>query len=88
MIDALGHPITKGCVVLTPGYWSPTAGTITKVVKVTKSYVFVEVGAWTWSEEKNGGVMEPLVVRRKAHQVIVVDKQLKYNRKTYPELLI
>jgi len=86
MVDALGHPITEGCVVLTPGYWSPTASVVTKVKKVTKAYIFVELVASRWRD--NDWAKIDVVVRRRPHQVVVVDKQLKHNRKTYPEFII
>lgn len=88
MIDALGHPITEGSIVLTPGYWSPTVNEIVKVKKVTACYVHVELSTQQWDNITTTYVQKTKLLKRRAHQVVVVDKQLKYNRKTYPELMI
>ena len=92
MIDALGHPITVGCTVLTPGYWSPTMSKIMKVGRVTKTRIILTMEGirHLWSDKAK--TWEPVTelreVRRQPHQVLVVDKQLKHNRKNFPEHII
>ena len=88
MIDSLGHPITAGCTVITPGYWSPTISEVVKVKKVTATYVHIEMDGIAYSREAGGYTTQTKQLRRKAHQVLVIDKQLKYNRKAYPESLL
>ena len=88
MIDALGHPITEGCMVLTPGYWSPTVSEIVKVKKVTKTRIVIDLMGSTWCRDAGKYVDQVKTLYRRPHQVVVIDKQLKYNRKTYPELMI
>lgn len=88
MLDALGHPITKGCTVLTGGYWSPTMSDTTKVLKTTKSKVHVEVEGYIWDAEARKYNKQRKIVSRWPHQVVVVDAQIRSNRRKYPEHII
>ena len=88
MIDALGHPITAGCTVLTSGYWSSTFDTVIKVKRITANYVIIEMTASLYDYARREAYTGVKEVRRKPHQMVVIDKQLKYNRKTHPEFII
>ncbi len=81
-IDALGHPIKVGSIVLTTPHWNPTFSVTTKVIKITKKSIVVELPSNTYVDKRL------IKIRRKPHQVIVIDKQLKYNQKTFPENLL
>lgn len=85
MIDTLGSPIKEGDMVLTNKYRSSCLTEITTVKKVTHKHVHVEIPA-TWWNYKEKRLEEGLkVIKRLPHQIVVIDKQLKYNRKNYPE---
>lgn len=77
-IDVLGHPIEPGMTVLTACYWSSSFTVFTKVVKVTKKFIVLEVPHY-WKH------LENTTVYRKPYQMIVVNQQQKYNKKVYPE---
>lgn len=85
MVDSLGHPITAGCTVLTSGYWNTVMDVVIIVKKVTPCYVHVEMECNVWNYETRKAVPQMKTLRRRPHQVLVIDKQLKYNRKAYPE---
>lgn len=88
MIDKLGHPIRKGDTVLTSSYRSPSISEITKVLKVNKKTVRVEVSGYYWDWGKNSKWTRSKVtkvVNRKPDKFIVIDAQLRNNRSKYPE---
>jgi hypothetical protein len=85
MIDAIGSPIEAGSTVLTGHYWSNTMNHVTKVVEVRKKYVYLMLDTITYDWKNRTRVTAKKLIRRQAHQVIVIDKQLKFNRKKYPE---
>lgn len=87
MIDILGHPIRKGDTVLTNGYWT-TQLELQVVEKVTKKAVYVSVLATMWDSTQKRRTTEPKSMRRKPSQVVVVNQQIKYNTKTYPENML
>ena len=82
LVDFLGHPIEAGMTVLTNGYYSSGNHMVTKVVKVTKKAVIIHVEKYDWKERATI-VGHP--IRRNPSQIIVIDQQLKYNKKTFPE---
>ena len=93
MIDVLGHPITPGAQVLTGTYGSPAMNKVSTVISVAKKTLVVEVlkrswhyddatSRWVSKTEPNGRV------RRRPHQVVVIDKQLEHNLMTYPENMV
>lgn len=88
LIDVLGHPIEAGMTVLTNGYYGLTMDQLVKVDKVTKKAVYVTLTAswYNWSEKV--WCTEQKSIRRHPNKVLVIDKQLKYNRKMYPEYMI
>lgn len=82
LVDFLGHPIQVGMTVLTNGYYSAGNHMVTKVVKVTKKAVIIHVEKYDW-KERTTIVGHP--IRRNPSQIIVIEQQLKYNKKTFPE---
>lgn len=92
MNDALGHPITAGCTVITSYYHSPSMNLVMKVKRVTKTRVILDIDKsyyrWDAVNRKTVKVEKFGEVRRWPYQVLVIDKQLKYNRKTYPEHMV
>jgi len=88
MNDVLGHPIVAGSTVLTGAYWSPTMDQITTVEKVTKTKVYLSVPGMKYNSLTGRYINTTIRVGRHPHQLVVVDKQLKYNKKTYPENLL
>lgn len=93
MNDILGHPITEGCLVVTNGYWSTGFSITTKVAKVTKTKVLLDVPGYDFVKDQNSPYGWKRIdtikrVRRDPSRVLVIDKQLKYNRKTFPENLV
>jgi allantoicase len=88
MIDILGHPITVGATVLTNGYYTACMNTITTVEKITKKAVYAKVDAVWYDWETKQRHRTKKLMRRRPDQFIVIDKQLKYNQKTYPENML
>lgn len=92
MIDALGHPITAGCTVITSAYCSPLMSKIVTVKRVTKTKVILNMAKHRWvkNPKTNKWKREEFIgeLRRNPYQVLVVDKQLAYNRKAYPEYMV
>jgi hypothetical protein len=91
-IDALGHPINVGDTVFTHEYGGPSYRLITKVTKVTKKAVYVNVKRFEREYNENKKqyeyVCKDVSVRRRPDQFLVVNEQLKYNQKKYPENLL
>lgn len=88
-IDILGHPIGKGMTVLTNGYGSASMTEISKVDRVTAKAIYVVVvNAWCYDAKSNSYVEAPKAMRKRADQVIVVSRQLEYNKKHYPEHML
>ena len=92
LIDALGHPINVGDIVSTHSYGCAAYRTITKVTKVTKKAVYVNVKKYArvYNETKKQYeyILKEEPVRRRPDQFLVVNAQLKYNQKKYPENLL
>lgn len=88
MIDVLGHPIEAGMTVLTNGYYSASMEVITTIDRVTEKSVFVTVYASWYDWKTRTRCKGYKSVRRRPNKVIVINKQLNYNKKTYPENLI
>lgn len=93
MIDVLGHPIEPGAKVLTGAYGSGGMNKVSTVISVAKKTLVVGVYKHRWEyndvtkrwkshEEPTGKV------RRRPHQVVVIDEQLKHNMETYPENMV
>ena len=91
--DALNHPIRVGDTIVTNYYNTPIMGLITKVIKVTKSRVYIKLDRKVrthiydktterW-DTKTTEITKPLA--RYPHQVIVVNAQLEANRNDFPE---
>lgn len=88
MKDVLGHPIEKGCTVLTNYYNSPEMCIITTVKSVFNKTAAVIVPVTTWNYKNKTSKVEHKRILREPHQLIVVDQQLEYNRQNYPENLL
>ena len=82
LVDLLGHPIEKGMTVLTNGYYSAGNHIITKVIRVTKKAVIIQVQKYDW---QNQLMVEKHELRRHPSTVFVIEKQIKYNQETFPE---
>lgn len=81
LVDPIGHPIEAGMTVLTHAYAS-TYSTPTRVARVTKKAIIVYVKKYNYDMK---AYVEDHEVRRRPDQVFVIDKQLTYNKNTYPE---
>ena len=92
MIDILGHPIKPGMTVLTNKYYSAVMGEITTVERVTKKAVIVKImSVWyTWDAENRQHIKHQglKAIRKRPNQILVIDKQLDFNRKEYPENML
>lgn len=93
MIDVLGHPITPGAQVLTGAYGSGGMDKVSTVISVAKKTLVVEVHKRSWRyndvTKQWDCTSEPQGrVRRRPHQVVVIDKQLAYNQAEYPENMV
>ena len=92
LIDALGHPIRVGDTVFTHSHGSTSYRLITKVTKVTEKAVYVNVKKYArvYNEIKKQYeyMFIEAPVRRRPDQFLVVNEQLKYNQKKYPENLL
>jgi hypothetical protein len=88
MLDVLGHPVTAGDMVLTGSYGTAAMELVTIVVKTTPMAVFVNVSVSTYSWSNHTFKTAEKLVRRRYDQVVVVDKQVAHNKKTYPEHMI
>ena len=93
MIDVLGHPITAGAQVLTGAYGSGGMDKVANVVSVAKKTLVVEVEKRKWHyndvTKRWDCTTEPAGrVRRRPHQVVVIDKQLAFNEAEYPENMV
>jgi predicted HicB family RNase H-like nuclease len=88
MIDKLGHPITVGATVLTNGYYTSSMNTVTTIEKVTEKAVYVIIDANSYDYANSKYTYTKKLMRRIPDQIIVIDKQLNYNKKTYPEYQI
>ena len=94
LTDRLKRPIKVGDTVITQYYSSPTFGIITKVVKVNKSKVVIELphkiycrrytadGKWEYTTR------EVPTLARYPSQMIVVNEQLAYNQANFPEVYL
>lgn len=89
MIDILGHPIEAGMTVLTNKYYTATMGEITTVDRVTEKAVIVTVNAagtyWDKENKKYIRFSGRKQIRKRPDQILVIDKQLDFNRSEYPE---
>lgn len=88
MIDVLGHPITVGATAITNGYCTSTLNTITVVEKVTKKAAYVTVEAFSYNWETRERYRTKKLMRKRPDQIMIIEKQLNYNKKTYPENFI
>ena len=88
MKDVLGHPIKKGCTVLTNYYSSPEMGVITTIEDVFKKTAAVTIPVRVWDYKNKTSKVEYKRLRKEPHQLIVVDQQLEYNKQNYPENLL
>lgn len=92
MIDILGHPIEAGMTVLTNKYYTATMGEITTVDRVTPKAVIVTVNYWGgyWDKEQKKYIHTTgrKQIRKRPDQILVIDKQLDFNHKEYPENMI
>ena len=93
MIDVLGHPITAGAKVLTGAYGSGGMDKVATIISVAKKTLVVEVKKYSWKHNEVTNQWDytaeaPGRVRRRPHQVVVIDKQLAYNQSEYPENLV
>lgn len=93
MIDVLGHPITPGAQVLTGAYGSGGMDKVATVLSVAKKSLVVEVEKRTWNYNYTTKTWDCTTkpagrVRRRPHQVVVIDKQLAFNQEEYPEKFI
>lgn len=88
MIDALGHPLVKGTLVLTAGYWSTDRNVITKIIKANKKTIVVSVPAYIWDSTTRTYVYSEKIVRRRYNQALAIEQQLEYNKKHFPEYLV
>lgn len=92
LLDILGHPIEEGMTVLTNAHNSPAMTELSVVEKVTGKAVYVSVyahtGYWDVNTNRHVSTSGNKQIRRRPDQVIVIDKQLSYNKKTYPEYQI
>ena len=92
MIDILGHPIEPGLTVLTNKYYSASLGQVTTVDRVTKTAVIVKIKAlwYTWDPKTSKNIRHEgfKTIRKRPHQILVIDKQLNFNRKEYPENML
>lgn len=86
--DTFGIPLKVGDTVLTNGYGSPIMNFVTKVVKQTKSYSFVEVKTSRWDRSTNSVVTVVKPLRKYSYQLIRIQPLLDYNAETYPEVLL
>ena len=88
MLDALGHPLEAGTVVLTPPYYSTCFNLVTTIEKTTKTAVYVRLPNHTWNRENNEWVQETQLVRRRPDQMVAIGAQYKHNAENYPEYMI
>lgn len=88
LIDVLGHPIEAGMTVLTNGYDGSTMDQLVKIDKVTKKAVYVTLTVRWYNWREKVWYTGQRSIRRRPNNVLVIDKQLKYNRKMYPEYMI
>ena len=88
LIDVLGHPIEAGMTVLTTAHYGSTMDQLVKIDKVTKKSVYVTLTASWYNWREKVWCTEQRSIRRRPNKVLVIDKQLKYNRKMYPEYMI
>lgn len=88
LVDALGHPIRAGDTVLTSRYSSPTFDITTKVVKVNKKTITVEIEKYIYDNSIKRTIRVIGPVKRFPYQMVVVDKQLEHNQKEFPEHML
>lgn len=91
LVDCLGRPIKVGDTVLTNRYGSTDMTLITKVVRINKNSITIDLPhiIWrrvnkpdgTWNYDK---IPVP-TLRRRSDKVIVVTEQLAYNQTNFPE---
>lgn len=87
MIDRLGHPIEVGVTVLTNGYYTSSMEVITTVKRITPKAIIVDVVLPAWVQRYNGGITTK-EMRKQPHQILVIEQQLAYNQREYPENMI
>jgi hypothetical protein len=85
MIDPLGHPITEGATVFTAPYWSTSFSTFAKVKRINKSTVTITLKKYAWDKHKKKFIEYEGDVKRRPSRMIIVDTQLAFNKKTFPE---
>jgi hypothetical protein len=84
-IDKLGHPIEVGMLVLTNDYYDLTMSLLTTVKKITPRAIIIHVNKY---DHSTSSIIKNHPMRRHPNQVIVVEQQLNYNKKEFPEYSI
>lgn len=86
--DLFGVPLAVGDTVLTNRYGSASLGLVTKIVKQTKSFSYVEAECNRWNPSTKQYEQITKRIRKYSYQLIRIQPLLDYNIETYPELLV
>ena len=87
-IDLLGHTIKEGMTVITHYWQDGKKDIILKVNAIRGNYIsLVDVESSISSRQTTALGTIP-TLNRKANEVIVIDQQLEYNEKTFPENIL
>ena len=87
-VDFLGHTIKQGMTVVTHYWQDGKKDLILKVKAVRGSYVsLVDIEPRSYNKEATV-ISAVRTLNRKADEVIVIDQQLEYNEKTFPENIL
>lgn len=87
-IDLLGHTIKEGMTVVTHYWQDGKKDIMLKVDAIRGNYVsLVDVETSSYAKKIVALGTIP-TLNRKANEVIVIDQQLEYNEKTFPENIL
>lgn len=87
-VDLLGHTIKEGMTVITHYWQDGKKDLILKVKAIRGNYVSL-VDTEPCSYNKEATIISAVrTLNRKVDEVIVIDQQLEYNKKTFPENIL
>ena len=87
-IDLLGHTIKEGMTVITHYWIEGKKDIMLKVDTISGNYISLVDIETSTSGRQTTTFHTTHTLDRKADEVIVIDQQLEYNEKTFPENIL
>lgn len=86
--DILKRPVKVGDTVLTKGYMHSAINTISKVIRVNKNTISVNLPFRYYNYQTRSSVTGYKIMLRDPMSFVVIDEQIAYNNKEYPEYYV